>query len=72
MEDYFPGDPARHVLGREDEKSARRHRPLPPKPKILSFEEKLSYDIRKRMFLIAPAVSEASRLEEALKRLERV
>ena len=30
--DFLPGDPARHILGREEEKPARRHRPQPPKP----------------------------------------
>jgi hypothetical protein len=30
--DYLPGDPASHVLGRPEEKPAKRHAPQPPKP----------------------------------------
>lgn len=31
QDDFLPGDPARHVLGKGEEQPARRHRALPVK-----------------------------------------
>ena len=31
-DDFVPGDPAKHVLGKPEEKPARVHAPQPPKP----------------------------------------
>lgn len=74
MEDFYRGDPASHVIGRPDEKPARRHAPLKPKPQAtpLSFEERLLQNIRKRKMEIEPLVKEVPELEEALERLKTI
>ena len=59
--DFLGGDPANHVLGRPEEKPARRHAPQKPKPKgrpPLPFEERLLRDIRARKERIAPRLKE--------------
>lgn len=72
MDDFFPGDPALHVMGRSEEKPARRHAPQKPKPKVtpLTFEERLLRDIRKRKAVLEPMIKEIPQLEKALAALE--
>jgi hypothetical protein len=74
MQDFYPGDPASHVLGRPDEKPARRHAPPKPKPRvrILEFEERLLRDIRQRRMEIEPLVKEVPELEKALESLKTI
>jgi hypothetical protein len=65
--DFMPGDPARYVIGRSEEKPARRHGRQKRKPKTqpLQFEERLLRDIRKRKEALAPLVQEVPKLEQA-------
>lgn len=73
--DFFPGDPVNHVLGRSDEKPARRHGRPKPKPGAsppLSFEERLLRDVRLRKAMLESAVKEVPQLEDALKRLKEI
>ena len=72
--DFYPGDPANHVMGRSEEKPARRHAPQKPKPKAapLNFEERLLRDIRRRKAVLEPMIKEIPRLEKALKALEEL
>lgn len=70
--DFFPGDPAKYVVGRKEEKPARRHGRQKPKPKAapLLFEERLLRDIRKRKEELKPVLDEVPQLMAALKALE--
>lgn len=72
--DFMGGDPAHHVLGKPDEKPARRHAPQKPKPKArpMQFEERLLSNIRKRMQQIAPVLEEVARLEKAEQALKEI
>jgi len=54
--DYLPGDPASHVIGKPEEKPARRHRPQPPKPTKTA--RGISADIEHRMQMIEPLIKE--------------
>jgi hypothetical protein len=65
--DFMAGDPAHHVIGRPEEKPARRHAPQKPKPRAepLQFEERLLRDIRRRKADLAPLVQEVPELERA-------
>jgi hypothetical protein len=65
--DFMAGDPAHHVIGKPEEKPARRHAPQKPKPKAqpLQFEERLLRDIRQRKEALAPLVQEVPELERA-------
>lgn len=65
--DFMAGDPAHHVIGRPEEKPARRHAPQKPKPRAepLQFEERLLRDIRRRKADLAPLVQEVPELEQA-------
>lgn len=73
-QDFMGGDPAHHVLGKPEEKPARRHAPQKPKPKAqpLQFEERLLRDIRARKERIAPRLKEIVRLEAAEKALKEI
>lgn len=72
--DFMGGDPAHHVIGKPEEKPARRHAPQKPKPKTqpLQFEERLLRDIRARKDRIAPRLKEIAMLEEAEKVLNEI
>jgi hypothetical protein len=65
--DFMAGDPAHHVIGKPEEKPARRHASQKPKPKAapLQFEDRLLRDIRRRKEALAPFVQELPRLERA-------
>jgi hypothetical protein len=65
--DFMGGDPALHVIGKPEEKPARRHAPQKPKPKAqpLQFEDRLLRDIRLRKEALAPFIQEIPRLEKA-------
>jgi hypothetical protein len=62
--EFLPGDPATHVLGRPEEKPARRHRPPPPKP--APNERAILADIQLRMQMIEFAPAEYKRLKAGL------
>lgn len=72
--DFMPGDPASHVIGKPEEKPARRHGRQKPKPKArpLQFEERLLRDIQERMARLAPILDEVPRLEQALENLKGI
>jgi hypothetical protein len=72
--EFKGGDPAHHIVGKSDEKPARRHGRQKPKPKTqpLQFEERLLRDIRVRMERIAPRLKEIERLEKAEKALKEL
>lgn len=59
------GDPASVLLGRQEEKPARRHRPLEPKPKVVN-QHSIRYDIVMRMDELRPVVDEVASLERVL------
>lgn len=65
--DFMPGDPAKYVIGKSEEKPARRHGRQKRKPKTepLMFEARLLRDIRERKEALAPLVKEIPRLERA-------
>lgn len=65
--DFMAGDPAHHVIGKPEEKPARRHASQKPKPKAapLQFEDRLLRDIRRRKEDIAPLIQEIPKLEQA-------
>lgn len=68
--DFVGGDPAKHVLGKSDEQSARVHAPQRPKPPR-TYKAILA-DIRLRMQELRPAVDELPALEEAAKVLKGI
>jgi hypothetical protein len=72
--DFMGGDPAHHVIGKAEEKPARKHAPQKPKPKAkpLHFEERLLRDIRVRKERIAPRLKEIAQLEAAEKALKEI
>jgi hypothetical protein len=61
----MPGDPALRVVGKQ-EKSARIHKPMPPKPKRAPTLKSIRYDIKWRMQEIEPLVNEYWELERFL------
>jgi hypothetical protein len=74
-QDFMGGDPAHHVIGKPEEKPARRHAPQKPKPPVkppMQFEDRLLRDIRKRMEEIAPVLKEIPRLEKAAQALKEI
>lgn len=72
--DFMGGDPAHHVIGKPEEKPAKRHARQKPKPKAapLQFEDRLLRDIRRRKAEIAPFLDEIPKLEEAHKALKEI
>lgn len=72
--DFMGGDPARHVIGKAEEKPARKHAPQKPKPKAqpLHFEARLLRDIQVRKEQIAPRLKEIAQLEAAEKALKEI
>jgi hypothetical protein len=69
--DVLKGDPATHVIGKPEEKPARKHAPLPPKQKHPSARTILA-DIRMRRQELEPVVAEVATLEAALEALRNV
>jgi hypothetical protein len=72
--EFFPGDPANHVMGRPEEQSAPVHGPMPPKPETnapISIAE-LKRQINGRIAELKPLVAEAARLEAASKALKKI
>jgi len=63
--EFLPGDPVLHVVGKPEEQSARRHAPLPPKPKIIN-EHTLRHDMQMRMEQLEPVMAEVRVLERLL------
>ena len=70
-DDYVPGDPAKHVIGPDDEQSARVHAPL-PRRKRRPTEKTILADIKLRRQTLEPSVEESKRLTEALKLLSDI
>jgi hypothetical protein len=60
--DYLPGDPANHVLGKPEEKPAKRHAKQKPKPTKTA--RGIAADIKLRMQEIEPLVKEYEILKE--------
>jgi len=69
--DFAPGDPARLVLGKAEEQSARVHAPLPRKRPPVTAKTILA-DIKYRRQEIEPAVVEAAVLAQALDALKGI
>lgn len=68
--DVHRGDPAQLVIGRV-EQSARRHAPLPSKPKTVNAHT-IRFDITKRLDRLRPLVAEYKRLDRAHKLLKEI
>lgn len=69
-DDYVPGDPARRVLGKPEEKPARVHRPQPPKPAPTA--KVILADIRLRKQLLEDVLKEYDTLRQALVALKGI
>jgi|1186.fasta_scaffold77686_3 hypothetical protein len=54
--DFLPGDPANHVVGKPEEKPARRHAPPPPKP--IKTARGMLADIELRLQELEPLLEE--------------
>ena len=67
--DVRRGDPSNHVAGRPEEQPARKHAPLPPKPKIIN-QHTIRHDMQMRMEQLEPALKEVKSLERLLKVIE--
>lgn len=67
--DFIPGDPAVHVIGRADEKPARRHGRQKPKP-VLG-EKAIKGLIQARMSELETVVTEYKELERTDKILAK-
>jgi hypothetical protein len=63
QEDYKPGDPATHVLGKPEEQPARKHRPLRAVRHIS--EKTILADIKLRRQTLEPLVEEYRLLKQA-------
>lgn len=70
LSDFFKGDPAKHVLGRTEEKPARIHRPQAPPPPRTG--RVIHADILYRMEQLKPVVAEYKELQEAKKALKGI
>jgi hypothetical protein len=68
-DDFVPGDPARIVLGKDEEKSARVHGPRPERKPTL---KTIHADVKVRMQELDGVVEEHDQLEAALKALEGI
>ena len=62
--DYMPGDPALHIVGKNDEQPARRHAPQPPKP--IKTARGIAADIEYRMQELKPLLEEYAMLEKLI------
>lgn len=54
--DYMPGDPANHIIGKPDEKPAKKHAEQPPKP--IKTARGILADIELRVQELEPLVKE--------------
>lgn len=66
--DFKPGNPADHVVGKPDEKPARKHAPQPPKP--IKTARGIHADIKHQMQVLEPLVEEYRTLEKLAAILE--
>jgi hypothetical protein len=64
-EDFKPGDPANHVLGKPDEKPAKVHGQQRPKPPRRPTAVTIHRSIKRRMDELKPVVEEYRRLDAA-------
>lgn len=69
-DDYLPGDPVNYVVGKREEKAARVHRKLGPKPSLQPTEKSIKFLMRARMIDLEPAVEEARKLNAVLEFLK--
>lgn len=73
-EEFTPGDPSVHVLGRPDEQPARRHAPLPRKPTVkarpIDFPAYMLVELQERMRELEPLIEEYKVLQKWLEILE--
>jgi hypothetical protein len=69
--DVLKGNPATYVIGKPDEKPARKHAPLPPKRKRPTAKTVLA-DIRLRRQELEPVVRGVAELEAALEALRDI
>jgi hypothetical protein len=60
--DFVPGDPASHVLGKPEEKPAKKHAPQKPKP--IKTARGILADIEHRMQEIEPLLKEYAVLKD--------
>lgn len=67
--DFLPGDPARHVLGRPDEKPARRHGTQKPRPVTA---RTILTDIKFRLHKLRDAKEEHDLLTAALEAIKDI
>lgn len=74
QDDFKPGDPVRHVIGKPTEKPAKKHGPLPPKPKKRASKdaEQIRRSIQRRMRDIQPDVAEYARLQKAIEAIKDI
>jgi hypothetical protein len=70
LSDFYKGDPAKHVLGRSEEKPARIHGRQKPKPPRTG--KVILADILYRMEELKPVVAEYKELLEAQKALKGI
>ena len=70
LSDFYKGDPAKHVLGRDEEKPARIHRPQKPKPSRTG--KTILADILYRIEELKPVVEEYKELREAKQALKGI
>lgn len=68
--DVLKGDPAAHVIGKPEEKPARKHAPQPPKPGPTARVILASIQLRRQE--LEPVVREVAELEAALEALRNV
>jgi hypothetical protein len=68
QDDVLKGDPAKHVIGKDEEKPARKYpkRKFQKKPTMKTIKA----DIKLRMQEMEPIIEEYKRLEEAMKVLD--
>jgi hypothetical protein len=84
-DNVYRGDPVNYVIGRDEEKPAKMHAPLPPKPtqaevaagslprqahrELVQFEYDLIGELKQRLAELEPVIAELPELEEAASRL---
>lgn len=73
-EDFYKGDPAKHVLGAREEIAARVHAPQPPKPRHSGTKTiaQVQREIRDRIYELSPVVEEYNKLEKAAEALKGI
>lgn len=68
--DFYKGDPVRHVIGRLEEKPARRHGRQKPKPQLTARGILALIEFRRQA--LEPVVAEYKELQEAQKALKGI